>query len=123
VTRLFTAIAASDRAAVADFVKRHADSINWRDHVGRTALHFALICSASDICKDLIGAGARMTARLVDGRTALHLACQMGLDDIVKAMLERSAKTKEEALASERAGQQNGGALQDDEKVRANIDH
>lgn len=96
VTKLFSAIASHDRAAVSDFVKKNADSTKWRDHLGRTALQFAVLCSASDICKDLIDAGARMTARLVDGRTTLHLACQMQLEDVVAKMLTKSDQTKAE---------------------------
>ncbi|KAG9005316.1 hypothetical protein FRB93_009870 [Tulasnella sp. JGI-2019a] len=104
VTRLFTSIAAHDRAAVADFVKKNADSINWRDHVGRTALQFALQCSARDICKDLIHAGSRMTARLVDGRTSLHLACQLeDMEDVVILMLQKSEQNKKEAEELEKA--------------------
>lgn len=103
VTRFFRSIAASDRAAVADYIRKHAESAKWRDQVGRTALHLAVLCSARDICKDLIAAGARMTARLVDGRTALHLACQLGLEDVVVAMLQKSVKNKDEAEAREKA--------------------
>ncbi|KAG8989669.1 hypothetical protein FRB94_014122 [Tulasnella sp. JGI-2019a] len=104
VTRLFTSIAAHDRTAVADFIKRNAGSINWRDHVGRTALQFAIQCSARDICKDLIQAGSRMTARLVDGRTSLHLACQLeNMEDVVTLMLVKSEKNKEEVQEREKA--------------------
>ncbi|KAG9037698.1 hypothetical protein FRB95_004544 [Tulasnella sp. JGI-2019a] len=118
VTRLFTSIAAHDRAAVADFTKKNADSINWRDHVGRTALQFAILCSAHDICKDLIQAGSRMTARVVDGRTSLHLACQLpDMEDVVTAMLAKSGQTRKEVEEQEKAKTPAEG-----EKVSRNIE-
>ncbi|KAG9000610.1 hypothetical protein FRB93_012622 [Tulasnella sp. JGI-2019a] len=118
VTRLFTSISAHDRVAVADFVKKNADSIKWRDHVGRTALQFAIQCSARDICKDLIQAGSRMTARVVDGRTSLHLACQLDdMGDVVTAMLAKSEQTKKEVEEQEKAkaaaeGEKAGGDVE-----------
>jgi ankyrin repeat protein len=71
--------------------------INRRDHVGRTPLHLAILTGASEIACDLIDAGARMMARLVDGRTALHLAAQLGLGHVIEKLLERSELNKEKA--------------------------
>ncbi|KAG9009823.1 hypothetical protein FRB93_005094 [Tulasnella sp. JGI-2019a] len=124
VTRLFTAIGAHDRAAVADFVKKNADSINWRDHVGRTALHFALLCSAHDICKDLIQAGSRMTVRLVDGRTSLHLACQLeNMEDVISVMLAKNDQTKKEVEEQRKAketatGEKVGGGIETKNRMK-----
>ncbi|KAG8887776.1 hypothetical protein FRB98_009036 [Tulasnella sp. 332] len=127
VTRLFTSIAAHDRAVAADFVKKNADSIKWRDHVGRTALQFAIQCSARDICKDLIQAGARTTARLVDGRSSLHLACQLpDMEDVVTAMLMKSDQTATEIMEREKAEGKKAGSdveMKDDEaKVQDSSD-
>ena len=97
LTQLYTLIASHNRAAVKDFLKRHADATNTRDPLGRTPLQFALLCSATDICLDLIEMGSRMSARLVDGRSTLHLAAQMDLPLVVKALLERNEKNKVEA--------------------------
>ncbi|KAJ7775633.1 ankyrin repeat protein [Mycena maculata] len=88
--RFFAAIAAHDRAAVARMLAQGQD-IDRRDHVGRTPLHVAILCRAVDIACDLVDAGARMTARLVDGRTSLHLAAQQDLLPVVRKLLERSA--------------------------------
>ena len=77
-------------------IKEEVD-VNRRDHVGRTPLHIAILTGASEIACDLIDAGARMMARLVDGRTALHLAAQLGLGHVVEKLLERSELNKEEA--------------------------
>ena len=70
--------------------------VNHRDHVGRTSLHVAIISRASDIACELINAGGRVSARLVDGKTPLHLAAQYDLVDVVKKLLERSAVNAEQ---------------------------
>ena len=115
ITKLFNAIAVHDRPAVAQFIKTHADSTNpkTRDHLGRTPLQFALLCSAEDIAIDLIDAGARMTARVVDGRTGLHLACQMDLERVVKKMLEVSEKNRLEAEEKEKLEKEKKKAEED----------
>ncbi|KAJ7815969.1 ankyrin repeat protein [Mycena olivaceomarginata] len=95
--RFFAAIAAHDRAGVARMLGEGQD-VNRRDHVGRAPLHVAIICRAVDIACDLVDAGARMTARLVDGRTTLHLAAQQDLLPVVRKLLERSAVNAEKVL-------------------------
>ena len=92
--RMFAAIAARDRTAVANMIKEGVD-VNRRDHVGRSTLHFAILCNGEEIAVDLIDAGARMTARLVDGRTSLHLAIQHDQAIVVRKLLERSAQNRE----------------------------
>ena len=92
--RIFAAIAAHDRTTVADMIKEGVD-VNRRDHVGRSPLHFAILCNAKDIAFDLVDAGARMTARLVDGRSSLHLAIQHDQATVVRKLLERSAQNQE----------------------------
>ncbi|KAG8939661.1 hypothetical protein FRC04_006086 [Tulasnella sp. 424] len=99
---LFSHIVSHNRAACTDFLKRNADAIKTRDHLGRTPLQMALICSSEDICLDLIEQGARMTSRLVDGRCSLHLAAQMGMPKVIKALLEKSEKNKLEKEAKEK---------------------
>ncbi|KAH9895597.1 ankyrin [Cubamyces lactineus] len=101
--KLFNAIVAGDRAAVAQILSQEGTDIDRRDHVGRTPLQFAILSKEVEIACDLIDAGARMTSRLVDGRTALHLAAQLDLAVILRKLLERSAvnaeKAEEEAAA------------------------
>ncbi|KAJ7167928.1 ankyrin repeat protein [Mycena filopes] len=92
--RFFSCIAAADRPGVARILAEGHD-IHRRDHVGRTALHFAIMCRSAEIACDLIDAGARLTARLVDGRTSLHLAAQHDLLPVVRAILRRSALNAE----------------------------
>ncbi|KAJ7124475.1 hypothetical protein C8R44DRAFT_703945 [Mycena epipterygia] len=94
--RFFAAITAHDRAGVARMLADGQD-VNRRDHVGRAPLHVAIVCQAVDVACDLIDAGARMTARLVDGRTSLHLAAQQNLLPVVRKLLERSAVNAEQA--------------------------
>ncbi|KIL59500.1 hypothetical protein M378DRAFT_200085 [Amanita muscaria Koide BX008] len=116
--RFFTAIAANDRAAVGDMVKNGTD-VNRRDHVGRSPLHFAIMCSATDIACDLVDAGARMTARLVDGRTSLHLAVQQDQVSVVRKLLEKSAQNKEGAgTKDEPEDTENGMEVNDAQKDR-----
>lgn len=124
LAKLFTLIASHDRAAVNDFLKKNADAINTRDHLGRTPLQFSLLCSAEDIALDIIEQGGRMTSRVVDGRSTLHLAAQMDLPNVVKAMLAKSEKNKAEAEAKEKEEKKASkdvkmkDAEDDDEKVR-----
>lgn len=92
----FSAIAAKDHTAVLMMIKEGVD-INCRDQVGRSPLHLALLTKAEEIACDLIDAGARMTARLVDGRTSLHLAAQGDLRMVVRKLLQRSDSNKEAA--------------------------
>ncbi|KAK0448182.1 ankyrin repeat protein [Armillaria borealis] len=92
--KVFTAIAAGDRGAVASLLKEEGMNVNCRDHVGRTALHVAILCKATDIACELIAAGARMSARLVDGRSVLHLAAQYDLLPVLQKLLECSAKNQ-----------------------------
>ncbi|KAJ7661416.1 ankyrin repeat protein [Mycena polygramma] len=95
--RFFAAIATHDRAGVARMLKEGQD-VNRRDHVGRAPLHVAILCRAADIACDLVDAGARMTARLVDGRTTLHLAAQYDLSAVVRKLLEHSAINAEKVV-------------------------
>ena len=93
--KFFGAIARGDRAAVAQLLRQGAD-VHRRDHVGRTCLHLAIISNTVDIACDLIDAGARLTARLVDGRSSLHLAVQMDQLVVVRKLFERSAINAEQ---------------------------
>ena len=88
--KFFAAISSGDRYAVAQFLRQGAD-VGRRDHVGRSCLHLAIMSNAVDIACDLIDAGARLTARLVDGRNSLHLAVQMDQLVVVRKLFERSA--------------------------------
>ena len=92
--RLFAAIAAHDRSTVGNMIKEGVD-VNRRDHVGRSPLHFAIFCDATEIACDLVDADARMSARLVDGRTSLHRAIQHDQVSVVRKLLERSAQNQE----------------------------
>ncbi|KAK0492741.1 ankyrin repeat protein [Armillaria luteobubalina] len=92
--KVFTAIAAGDRKAVASLLTEEGMNVNCRDHVGRTTLHVAILCKTTDIACELIDAGARISARLVDGRSALHLAAQYDLLSVSQKLLERSAKNQ-----------------------------
>ncbi|KAF8164736.1 hypothetical protein B0H34DRAFT_647969 [Crassisporium funariophilum] len=92
---LFGAIAARDRENVQKLLKQEID-VNQRDHVGRTTLHVAILSGASAIACDLIDAGARITARLVDGKTPLHLASQYDQLSVIRKLFEKNAQHVEE---------------------------
>ncbi|KAF5379120.1 hypothetical protein D9615_005878 [Tricholomella constricta] len=89
----FGAIVAQDTEAVSKMIKSEID-VNRRDHVGRTALHVAILTGATDIACALIDAGARITARLVDGRSALHLAAQSDQPEVIRRLFEKCASNK-----------------------------
>ncbi len=91
--------------------------LNRRDHVGRTPLHMAIMCKAMEIAFELIDAGVRMTARLVDGRTALHLAAQQNLPSVVEKLLQKSAENAEKAKAEAEAVAAAQSLTKDDEGV------
>ena len=108
--KIFAAIAARDRDAVQNLLQEEID-INQRDHVGRTTLHVAILSNAPEIACDLIDAGARITARLVDGKAPLHLASQYDQVLVVRKLLEKSAQNIEESNV--------GNAMDEDEDEKA----
>ncbi|KAK0231589.1 hypothetical protein IW262DRAFT_1489758 [Armillaria fumosa] len=120
--KVFTAIAAGDRGAVASLLTEEGMNVNCRDHVGRTALHVAILCKATDIACELIDAGARISARLVDGRSALHLAAQYDLLPVLQKLLECSAKNQtaveekndDTSIAAERPSSEDDWTSEDD---------
>ncbi|KZT09270.1 ankyrin [Laetiporus sulphureus 93-53] len=115
--KLFRAIATNDRAAVAQLMQQEGFEIDRRDYVGRTPLQMAILCKAVDIASDLIDAGARMTARLVDGRTALHLAAQLNLPDVVRKLLDRAEISAEKAREAEEEAKRTADEKKDDSKM------
>jgi ankyrin repeat protein len=106
VEKLFRAVGEGDLETVRDIVEGGFD-LQRRDHVGRTALHLAIIAKYETISSYLIDSGARITARLVDGRTSLHLAAQLGLKDIASKLIDKSKqnerKAEEDKAAAEAA--------------------
>ncbi|KAJ7066903.1 ankyrin repeat protein [Mycena belliarum] len=116
--RFFAAIAADDRAGVVRMIAEGQD-VNQRDHVGRAPLHVAIVCKVADIACALVDAGARMTARLVDGRTALHLAAHYDVFPVVRKLLERSAVNAEQAAKDVDAEETDEAAAAETERDRA----
>ncbi|KAF6743504.1 ankyrin repeat protein [Ephemerocybe angulata] len=98
--KFFGAIARNDVESVKEHIKAEID-LNHRDHVGRTCLHVAILSNAKEVALELIQAGARITARLVDGRSALHLAARYDQLEVIKKLLEKSAANEAEAKKDE----------------------
>lgn len=115
---IFTAIAAKNLDLVKYILALGVLNVNQRDYLGRTSLHVAIISRASDIACELIDAGVRVSARLVDGRTPLHLAAQYDLVDVVIKLLERNAINAELAKKDHRdstnENEDEGGGDDDD---------
>ena len=105
--KLFTAIAVRDRDAAQNLIREEID-VNQRDHVGRTALHVAILSKTPEIACDLINAGARITARLADGRAPLHLASQYDEVTVVRRLLEKSAQNVEESKVADAMDEDEG---------------
>jgi ankyrin repeat protein len=96
VEKLFRAVGEGDLETVRDIVEGGFD-LQRRDHVGRTALHLAIMAKSEALSSYLIESGARITARLVDGRTSLHLASQLGMTDVVSKLIDRSKQNEKKA--------------------------
>lgn len=81
-----------------DFVEswcvNNRESIDRRDHTGRTPLHLAAQCSTPEILACLVDHGARIVARLVDGMTALHIAAARGSVAMVSTLLKQSEENE-----------------------------
>ncbi|KAF8987599.1 hypothetical protein BDQ17DRAFT_1334968 [Cyathus striatus] len=110
----------SERDTASAGVLTHSDRkgkavrlLDYRDHVGRTPLHLAIISDAEDVACELIDRGARIIARLVDGKTSLHLAAERRQEKVVRKLLERSAVNEEEAKKA--AGDKDHGKVDVDE--------
>ena len=79
---------------VQEWCERNPESIDRRDHTGRTPLHLAAQSSTHEVLKRLVDHGARIVARLVDGFTALHLASARGEVDMITTLLEKSEENE-----------------------------
>lgn len=86
---------------VQNWCEKNPESIDRRDHTGRTPLHVAGQCSTPEILECLVDHNARIVARLVDGMTALHIAAARGSVEMVKTLLEQSEEN--EAKEDEKA--------------------
>lgn len=90
-----------DASFVREWCQKNPNDVNRRDHTGRTPLHLAAQCSTSEVLECLVGNGARVVARLVDGMTALHIASARGNVEMVTILLEKSEENEEEEAEKE----------------------
>ena len=106
---LFSAISLHDRETVMKLIADGVD-VNRRDHVGRKALHLAILVKAEEIACDLVDARAQMMSRLVDGRNALHLAAQMDMPEVIRKLVQRSCLNEKAEKERKGKGEEREGA-------------
>ena len=63
------------------------ENIDFRDHLGWTALHVAVFLERVDVLRLLIDSGANIFATTCLGHTALHFACFRGLGGVVRSFI------------------------------------
>ncbi|KAH7095491.1 hypothetical protein FB567DRAFT_31362 [Paraphoma chrysanthemicola] len=76
--------------AVVDVVLRSGklDDVNWKDHLGRTALHWAASSGNMPLLRLLLAAdGVDVNAREIDGTTPLITAVRQGNTEVVKMLV------------------------------------
>lgn len=64
-------------------VEVQSADVNFQDDTGQTALHYAVSCGHEEICKYLIGRGARIDVQDEDGITALEMCSDERLKSIL----------------------------------------
>jgi len=70
---------------------RNGADVDSRDHLGRTALHQAVVANHRSDVVELLKSGADISARDNNGRTALHLAAAVKGLEVLKVLLEEGA--------------------------------
>lgn len=105
-------------AFVEDWCKNNPDSIDRRDHTGRTPLHLAAQSSTPEILRCLVDNGARIVSRLVDGLTALHIASARGSTEMVTILLEKSEEN--EAAEADKEDRKKAEKQKASQSVRTN---
>ena len=56
---------------------------SWRNHKGRTALHFAIKGGHLSVVEVLVAEGADLLARTAGNETVLHLAARHGHNELI----------------------------------------
>ena len=84
---LYTASQSGDVRRVTEVLKEVASIINWRDSLGRTALHTACINNRAEVVKVLLKHNSIINQQTDGGNTPLHYACWSGSTDCIKLLL------------------------------------
>src|SRR3990167_964216 len=90
-------IANNDHESVKKLLASSNLDVTHRHSSGRSLLHIAALCTATECAQLLIQANARISSSMQDGRTALHIAAQRGNLSLIKLLIERGAQLETEA--------------------------
>mmetsp|Transcript_550 Transcript_550/g.1483 ORF Transcript_550/g.1483 Transcript_550/m.1483 type:complete len:169 (-) Transcript_550:187-693(-) len=87
---------------IRDVIERTVDfDVNQRDHIGRTALHWAAETGQCAAAEMLLGYGCDRTVRETNGRTAVHLAARAADAAMLQILLKGVSKAQGEDLVNE----------------------
>uniref|UniRef100_UPI0037E82A2D NF-kappa-B inhibitor delta n=1 Tax=Semicossyphus pulcher TaxID=241346 RepID=UPI0037E82A2D len=87
ILHIYTAKGLRECAYAAAERLRAVDSLDAKEHKGKTALLVAVTANQAEIVQDLLLLGAEINACDVHGQTALHLAAHYGLPGVLQAIL------------------------------------
>ena len=89
--KMTEAILKGDIQHVKELIKSGAESVSETDNHKRSFLHLAAAIGATEVCRILLSAGARVDAKDKQQLTPIHRACRENHDDVVAVLLGANA--------------------------------